>query len=189
MTIRALAVVAITLIPLTAQAHGRTELDEWVEQWEEEFHGELITDRGIRVSPEVLTLLEEFQETIHSHPWYLNPPARRSSPTPSPPAVSGVSVEPGVEQWRGLVAAHFPADQVDRALCVMWHESRGDPNAKNPTSTARGLMQILASLWAPHFGLAYDDLYDPDTNMRVARQVWDMQGWWAWSPYKRGLCR
>ncbi len=74
-------------------------------------------------------------------------------------------------------------------LCLVWYESKGDPNAKNPTSSARGLTQILASSWASYFGVTYDDLYDPETNVRLAKEIYDIQGWDAWSPYKRGLCR
>jgi hypothetical protein len=86
-----------------------------------------------------------------------------------------------VEQWRPLVALHFPSDQVDHALEIMACESGGNPDAKNPRSTARGLFQILASLWAPHFGVSYDDLYLPDLNVALARKIYDTQGWNAWT--------
>ncbi len=97
-----------------------------------------------------------------------------------------------VDQWLPLVAAFFGdlgPDAVNRVLCLMQYESGGNPNAKNPNSSARGLMQILASLWAPHFGVSYEDLYDPSINLLLARKIYDQQGWWAWSPYVRGLCR
>lgn len=94
-----------------------------------------------------------------------------------------------VERWRPLVAMHFPAEEVDRALCIIDHESNGDPGADNPRSTARGLFQILGSLWAPHYGVTRADLYDPVINTRLARDIWDNYGWGAWSPYKRGACR
>ena len=94
-----------------------------------------------------------------------------------------------VERWRPLVARHFPDEEVERALCIIRHESNGDPQADNPRSTARGLFQILGSLWAPHYGIERTDLYDPVLNTRLARDIWDNYGWWAWSPYKRGACR
>lgn len=94
-----------------------------------------------------------------------------------------------VEQWRPLVSAYFDADEVDRALCLIKHESGGNPDAKNPRSTARGLMQILTSLWGKHFNLPAEAFYDPETNIRAAKRILDMQGWGAWSPYNRGLCR
>lgn len=96
-----------------------------------------------------------------------------------------------VEQWRPLVAGHFSdlgQETVETALCVMRYESGGNHNAKNPTSSARGLMQILASLWAPHFGVSYNDLYKPELNLYIARQIYDSLGWGAWSAYNRGRC-
>lgn len=92
------------------------------------------------------------------------------------------------ERWRPLVAEYFPADQVDTALCVVGWESGGNPDAKNPRSSARGLFQVLAALWAPHFGISADALYDPVVNVRVASQIWGSQGWGAWSARKRGIC-
>lgn len=93
-----------------------------------------------------------------------------------------------VERWRPLVAEHFPESEVETALCIIRHESSGDPRADNPRSSAAGLFQILGSLWAPHFGIATDDLYDPALNVELARRIWDESGWRAWSPYQRGLC-
>ena len=91
----------------------------------------------------------------------------------------------GVEQWRSLVAAYWPAGLVDTALCIIDKESRGNPSAKNPRSTARGLFQILASLWAPHFGVSYNALYDPDLNTRLAYRIYQMQGWRAWVVHRQ----
>jgi hypothetical protein len=111
-------------------------------------------------------------------------------PSPPPPPTIEASARPvssavvaDVEQWRGPVAAYFPADEVDRALCIMWHESRGDPNAYNP-STATGLMQVLQSTWGD-----LGDLWDPEENIRVAAYLWADGGWGHWSPWKRGECR
>lgn len=94
-----------------------------------------------------------------------------------------------IERWRSLVSLYFPEDQIDRALCIIRHESNGDPDADNPTSSARGLFQILGSLWAPHYGIDRTDLYDPLINTRLARDIWENYGWGAWSPYQRGACR
>jgi soluble lytic murein transglycosylase-like protein len=94
----------------------------------------------------------------------------------------------GVEQWSDLVAVYFePADRA-RVLCLMGYESGGNPNALSPTQDY-GLMQIHAPIWAPTFGVSYSDLFDPRLNLMLARRILDRQGWTAWSPYKRGLCR
>lgn len=104
-------------------------------------------------------------------------------------AMSVTDTTDPVDRWRPLVALHFPPEEIDRALCIIGHESNGDPEADNPRSTARGLFQILGSLWAPHYGISRADLYDPVLNTRLARDIWDNYGWSAWSPYQRGSCR
>ncbi len=94
-----------------------------------------------------------------------------------------------VERWRSLVAAWF-GEKTETALCLLRAESGGNPNALNQQgSSARGLMQVLASLWAPILGISYGDLYDPAVNMSAARYAYDRQGWGAWSPWLRGECR
>jgi soluble lytic murein transglycosylase-like protein len=113
--------------------------------------------------------LEHFDTFEPTGPIYLAPATYRGMGSSS------------IEQWRPLVALHFPSDQVDHALEIMACESGGNPDAKNPRSTARGLFQILASLWAPHFGVSYDDLYMPDLNVELARKIYDIQGWDAWT--------
>lgn len=94
----------------------------------------------------------------------------------------------GVDRWGPLVATYFHAEDVSRALCLMELESAGDPGARNPTSGASGLMQVMP-FWAGHFGHSTSDLFDPWTNLEVAALIRDQQGWEAWSPYVRGLCR
>lgn len=93
-----------------------------------------------------------------------------------------------VERWRPLVVSEFPAEEVDTAMCIITHESGGNPDADNPRSSARGLFQVLGSLWAPHYRVSRGDLYDPGINTRIARDIWENYGWGAWSPYQRGLC-
>lgn len=88
----------------------------------------------------------------------------------------------GVEQWRGLVAAYFPASQVDRALRVMKCESGGLATAHNPNdpSGAFGLMQVLGS-WADNFGYVPQQLFDPDINLYVASLLYYDGGWAHWT--------
>lgn len=178
---------------LPANAHNGHEIEAWETEWRQRLDTHLDTHAG-RLSAvpleELLALAEERTAFQAAHAWHYNPPP---PPTPKPtsraPRRSTVSVPGNVEGWRPLVAGYFPADQVDRALCIIWHESRGNPNADNPTSSATGLFQVLASLWAPHYGVTTAQLYNPETNTRIAAAIWRSQGWWAWSPYKRGECR
>lgn len=92
------------------------------------------------------------------------------------------------EQWRPLVALYFDVEDVDRAICLMAKESGGDPDARNPSTGAAGLMQVMP-FWAETHGYAHDDLFNPGINLWVASQIRDQQGWSAWSPYLRGACR
>ena len=52
-----------------------------------------------------------------------------------------------VERWRPLLEQHFPAEEVETALCIVRHESGGDPAADNPRSSATGLFQFIESTW------------------------------------------
>lgn len=91
-----------------------------------------------------------------------------------------------VEDWRPLVSAFFRPEDVDRALRVIWCESKGDPEAANPTSTARGLFQHLGSRWerrSERAGLAGADIFDPVANVAVAAWlVYHYGGWSHWAP-------
>ena len=79
----------------------------------------------------------------------------------------------GVERWRTLVAAWFPADKVDEALSIISCESGGDPSIPNPTSSALGLWQFLkgwyTGKWSDTVGV-FDPL-DPVASMRAAAIV------------------
>lgn len=108
-------------------------------------------------------------------------------PVPEPPPPTDTGMGSGVEQWRNLTAAYF-GGEVDLALCLMAKESGGNPSAYNSSSGASGLMQVMG-FWADEFGVTRDALFNPDTNLSIAKQIRDMQGWGAWSPYKRGECR
>ncbi len=100
------------------------------------------------------------------------------------------SPPPEVEQWRGLVAQHFPSNRVDEALHIMWCESRGDPEAYNPYSGASGLFQFIPSTWASasvSAGYSGVSVFDPTAN--TASAAWlageyerlGLYYWQAWS--------
>ncbi len=153
-----------------ALAHSADELDEWVVAW--------VIDADTALDPQ---LIEDWVDMVARHPYYFDP-----QPEPSPRASTSTARGMGtnVEQWRSLVAAHFPADQVDRALCIMSYESGGNQYAQNPHSSAAGLFQIMGFWWDTYGG----NRYDPETNVTLARIIYNQQGWNAWNPYKRGLC-
>jgi hypothetical protein len=166
-----LAVLCIVLMVMnaTARAHTPDEQAGWWADW----HTEVRMAGGITPG-----LLAEATEFIDRH-----------TAEPATAGDRGTSnLGGGPEQWRALVAAYFPGHAVNRMLCLMRYESGGNPSARNPSSGASGLLQVMP-FWADHYGVARQALFDPDTNLRIARLVWDEQGYRAWSPYKRGLCR
>lgn len=75
----------------------------------------------------------------------------------------------GCEQWRPLIAAHFPADAVNRAVAICNCESRGNPAARNPRSSATGLFQILRGST------------DPVANVTQAAAMYRTRGWKPWA--------
>lgn len=113
--------------------------------------------------------------------------AHRIAP-PEPETVTVATVPPnsgmgdGVERWRDEVAAYF-GSETNLALCVMAGESGGNPDAYNP-SGASGLFQIMP-FWAYEFGISPSDLFDPGVNIDIAYQIRLLQGWEAWSAYRR----
>lgn len=93
-----------------------------------------------------------------------------------------------VEQWRFLVIKHFPFN-TEQMMCIMKYESGGNPNAINQSgSSAMGLFQVMASVWAEPNGIEPHHLYDPETNVRIAKKIYDQQGYDAW-PNTSRKCR
>lgn len=154
----------VLLVPFTP--HTPAEQRVWEANWQER-----VEENGV-LSRKLLAEYVDFQ-TRHA------PQVSSTSITRS--TYRGIG--DGVEQWRGLVGKYF--SDVDRALCIMNAESGGNPNAVNPSSGAAGLFQVMPFWWEKFGG----DRFDPETNVRVAAKILGLQGWNAWSPYKRGMCR
>lgn len=93
--------------------------------------------------------------------------------TPSSPTVGegGPWDGRGTEQWRPLVERYFPQERREEAMSVMWCESRGNPQAKHPTSGATGLFQFLETTWewvSVEAGVGGVDRTNPEANVRAA---------------------
>lgn len=93
-----------------------------------------------------------------------------------------------VEQWRPLVAEHFAAPDLDRAMQVLECESKGDPYAENPRSSAAGLFQFLRGTW-DHVAAQLDlptyaagGPFDASDNIEAAAWLlYEGGGWGHWT--------
>lgn len=184
-TIAAILIAACLLVILAANpaaAHNADDIDTWVDQW---------TTDVLEAGGLTMTALDDLRDFQARHAWYFNPApatATKQTPTPSSNTPKGAVLVPaGADGWRPLVETYFAAGDVDRALCLIHYESRGDPDATS-SAGARGLLQVMP-FWADHFGIAVDDLYDPAINLESAAKIRTIQGWSAWVPYNKGLCR
>lgn len=74
-----------------------------------------------------------------------------------------------------LIRATWPDHAEDRAVRVARCESGLNPNAKNRTSSASGVMQLLAIHWRGRF-----DPFDARANIAYAYRLWQSSGWSPW---------
>lgn len=100
--------------------------------------------------------------------------------------IAALGGEDLVERWRPVVETYFEPEDVERAMAVLRCESTGDPEAANPSSSARGLFQHLESEWERRLDLSGwpgdTSIYDPVANTAVAAYlVYKGGGWSNWN--------
>jgi hypothetical protein len=68
------------------------------------------------------------------------------------------------------------------ARCVAWRESRYQPTARNTSSGASGLFQLMPFWWDGNnqYGWRFDP-YDPRQNAIHAHLIWKADGWGPWT--------
>lgn len=109
------------------------------------------------------------------------PPVTTTTTSPPTPSRYTPAGDPTLV---ALVVATFPEDP-DTALRIVACESGWNPTARSATNDS-GLFQINDIHRSAHgvaAGLTVDDLYDPATNVRIARTLYDQSGWLPWSCY------
>jgi len=92
--------------------------------------------------------------------------------------------------------AGFPEELIPTMVGISKAESGGDPLAFNPNAStgdlSYGLMQInmlggMGPERRKEFGIRKnEELYDPITNFKAAKKIYDQQGLGAWSVYRSG---
>ena len=80
-----------------------------------------------------------------------------------------------------IIRAVFPDSAEAGAIRVARCESRLDPNAKNPTSSATGLFQIVRGTWNAYADPGWSPT-DPLHNTMTADRIWKSDGgsWRQW---------
>ena len=111
------------------------------------------------------------------------PPVESTTP---PPSGSSASANGRCVGWEPLLAEHSPGWSIERMSRIMYRESRCQPGARNRSSSATGLLQILSShcSWlAGQLGTwcTRDRLTDAEFNIRAAAVLWSEQGYGAWA--------
>lgn len=180
---------------LRAGAHSIDEIQAFEEAWQSQLDQIAMEAAHGGLSLEDLADLIQLRADFESrHPWRYQSHKDRSDRLElrSQPSSSGTaSTALEVEAWRPLVERYFTPADTETALCLIWHESRGDPGAVNPSSGASGLFQHLPRFWderSQAAGWSGASIFDPEANVAVAAWL-RADGWQHWSPWNRGLCR
>lgn len=116
-------------------------------------------------------------------------PTRRTTTTTVPPPPASARCG---DWWDEARAAGWSQTDLPFLDYVMWRESRCTPTAHNPRppDDSYGLVQLNMrahrSWVGPIVGWDFNRLFDPTTNLRVARRLFDMAadtygcGWQPW---------
>ena len=90
-------------------------------------------------------------------------------------SITGGNSPSGLTIGEALSQGGWPENLLVPASSVVWHESGGNASARNPSSTATGLMQILHST-AQGVGADPNKLTDPIYNTSTGKKVYDQAG-------------
>lgn len=120
-------------------------------------------------------------------------PVSLVTPTPEPPTPTP---EPKiVVKFADVNAQVYTTDQIKRRICEVFgsqcrnalviaqHESNFNPKAISYTNDY-GVMQVNCDWHKDNVGGDCTRLFDVETNLRVAKQIYDASGWKAWSTAK-----
>jgi len=140
-----------------------------------------ITGIGLDLPPEIVAPAEASAPAERLDP----PPSTGGTPAPEPLGSSAVAGGRCVG-WEALLTVHSPGWNVERMSRIMYRESRCQPAARNRTSTATGLLQVLAShcSWIAEqldTACSRNRLTEPEFNVAAAARLWTEQGYRAWS--------
>ncbi len=84
-------------------------------------------------------------------------------------------------QVRALVSMYFRPEDINRAVRVVWCESRFNPTASDPHTGATGLFQHLPEFWpqrAEAAGFSAAEPTDPEASVAAAAEAIYNEGGW-----------
>jgi hypothetical protein len=147
-----------------------------------------ITGVGLDLPPEIDTTAVATEVAVRVE---VPPPApvEDVAAPPPPAAPAGYSSDSYNGRCVGaedLLRHYSPGWSIERMSRIMYRESRCRAEVRNSSSSATGLLQILASHcpWlAGQMGTtcSRDRLNDPHFNVRAAAVLWREQGYSAWA--------
>lgn len=80
------------------------------------------------------------------------------------------------------IEKYFPADSVDEAIAVAYHESGGNASATNSKGNSNGVDHGIFQINDYyHPEVKNIDPYDPEANIALAAEIWRNKGWKEWS--------
>lgn len=103
-----------------------------------------------------------------------------------------IPVADPVERWRSIVEQYFAPERIDEALSIIDCESNGDPNARNPRSSASGLFQFLDRTWShssEQAGFEGASPFTPEANIAAAAWLVEYSLGVGDSPWAHWTCR
>jgi hypothetical protein len=125
---------------------------------------------------QVEEVVPEYVEPVYEEPAYVEPVYEEPVYYEPPPAV-----EVPAGSIEEIICSVF-GDQCQKALSVAWCESNYNPNVVGAAGE-RGLMQIhpvhINNL--PAYGLTWDSMFDPYSNLQYAYALYSSQGWSPWT--------
>jgi soluble lytic murein transglycosylase-like protein len=99
----------------------------------------------------------------------------------------GESADPGpvpVRTVEQIIRDVWPDDLEDRALTIAWRESRYRPDVTSSTGCCRGVFQLhqVHLSWMRAYGVtSVNQLFDAETNIRMALVLFQRSGWGPWA--------
>ncbi len=127
---------------------------------------------------------QEAQQKAEEQAEQQNPAADEPAPGPTTGPLPGPSEPiPTTGEIVDLITGSWGTGYDGQvARCVAWRESRYQPTARNSSSGASGLFQLMPFWWDGNseFGWRFDP-YDAQANAVHAHLIWKAYGWEPWT--------